>query len=184
MDARLREMLDHYEITKTLKEYCFAADRCDMQRMAAVYLADSWDDHGIYAAAGPDFARLMAREISQQTDSLSHMLGQSQIAVAGDLAGAETYFFAVSRSRSEDGQEICNQLGGRFVDELERDNGRWLIRKRVVLRDWSISLPVLADWTAEAGLKPGARSNADPAFAALRLSHSDALAPHSQEGSK
>ena len=66
----------------------------------------------------------------------------------GDEAGAETYFFAVSRNKREDGAEMCNQLGGRFVDKLRREEGRWLIKHRVVVRDWGISLPIEADWTA------------------------------------
>jgi hypothetical protein len=113
----------------------------------------------------------MMERILATTDSLFHMLGQSLIRVNGDEAGAETYFFAVSRSKREDGAEMCNQLGGRFVDKLLREDGRWLIKHRVVVRDWGISMPVEADWTATAGLQDGQRSGADPSFAALGLVH-------------
>jgi SnoaL-like domain len=176
MDPRLQEMLDHYEIRRTLADYCFACDRTDISRMEAVYLEDSWDDHGIHAAPGRHFAHIMTREVAAQTDSLYHLLGQSQIKVEGDKAGAETYFFAAARSTREDGAIMCNQLGGRFVDRLERQEGRWLIRKRVVLREWAISLPVESDWTAGSGLKEGERSMADPAYAALGLTQSDGRA--------
>src|SRR3546814_10306511 len=74
LDSRLREMLDHYEITRTLKQYCFACDRGDEARMAAVYLDDSWDEHGVYAARGPDFARIMSQAVAEQTDSMFHLL--------------------------------------------------------------------------------------------------------------
>lgn len=174
MDERLQEMLDHYEITKTLKEYCHGCDRCDETRMRGVYLSDSWDDHGIRRGTGPDFVRHMIPEILATTKTMSHMLGQSQIDVRGEEAGAETYFLAVSRTTREDGVEMCNQLGGRFVDTLRRENGRWRIKHRCVLRDWSISLPIAEDWTAEAGLQDGARSNADPSFAVLGLTHGGA----------
>src|SRR3546814_9792403 len=66
IDSRLREMLDHYEITRTLKQYCFACDRGDEARMAAVYLDDSWDEHGVYAARGPDFARIMSQAVRSE----------------------------------------------------------------------------------------------------------------------
>ena len=171
-DPRLQEMLDHHEIAKTLAQYCFGADRCDEPRMAGVYMEDSWDDHGVHAAPGPAFAKLMTREILARTDSLFHMLGQSQIRVEGDTAGAETYFFAASHATLEGGGKVCNQLGGRFVDRLRRQaDGRWLIERRVVVRDWAITLPVEADWTADAGLLDGSRSGDDPAFAALGLLH-------------
>ena len=66
---------------------------------------------------------------------------------------------------------MCNQLGGRFVDKLRREDGRWLIKHRVVVRDWGISLPIEADWTAKSGLQDGRRSGADPSFAALGIVH-------------
>jgi hypothetical protein len=173
MDQRLQEMLDHYEITKTLSEYCQGCDRCDDAKMGSVYLENSWDDHGAIQAPGPEFARLMTARILATTSSLSHMLGQSLTKISGDEAGAETYFLAVSRTTGSDGVEMCNQLGGRFVDKLQRENGRWRIKHRCVVRDWSISMPVEHDWTAESGLKEGERTNADPCFAALGIVHSN-----------
>jgi hypothetical protein len=171
MDKRLQELLDHHEIAQTLKEYCHGCDRGDEALMASVYLEDSFDDHGTFKAPGKQFAKLMMERILATTDSLFHMLGQSLIRVDGDAAGAETYFFAVSRSKRADGAEMCNQLGGRFVDKLRREDGRWLIKHRVVVRDWGISLPIEADWTASAGLKDGQRSEVDPASAVLGLVH-------------
>lgn len=172
MHERLQEMLDHYEIRKTLSEYCQACDRGDVERMGDVYLDDSWDDHGAVQAPGKEFARIMSARIRESTTSLFHMLGQSLITVDGDEAGAETYFLAASLSRREDGTEMCNQLGGRFVDKLRRENGRWRIKHRCVVRDWAISLPVESDWTREAGLKPGQRSGADPVFTLLGMPYS------------
>jgi hypothetical protein len=156
MDQRLQEIIDHHEITQTLKEYCHGCDRCDEQRMGSVYHDDSFDDHGNFKASGPEFAKLMTAEILATTKSLFHMLGQSLIKVTGNESGAE----------------MCNQLGGRFVDKLERRDGRWRIKHRVVVRDWGISLPIEADWTEKAGLLDGQRSGADPSFAALGLVHS------------
>jgi hypothetical protein len=177
MDQRLQEIIDHHEITQTLREYCHGCDRCDEERMASVYLKDSFDDHGNFKAPGPEFAKLMTAEILATTSSLYHMLGQSLIKINGEEAGAETYFFAVSRDTRSDGVEMCNQLGGRFVDKLERRDGRWRIKHRVVVRDWGISLPIEADWTAKAGLADGQRSGEDPAFAALGRVHSGTRQP-------
>lgn len=172
MDPRIQEMLDHHDIKRTLAEYCHGCDRCDEAHMASVYLKDSWDDHGHIKAPGPEFARVMTADVLRRTNSLAHLLGQSLIEVKGDEAGAETYFIAVFRSTMESGAELCNQLGGRYVDKLRREKGRWLIKHRVVVRDWSISLPVEQDFVAGEGLTNGARSNADPSYAALGFTHS------------
>jgi SnoaL-like domain len=172
MDERLQEMLDHYQIKKTLSEYCQGCDRCDEPRMAGVYAQDSWDDHGETKMPGPQFSQIMIKRIVAETESLYHMLGQSVIHVQGDHAGAETYFLAATRTRREDGIEMCNQLGGRFVDRLCRENGHWRISHRTVVRDWSISLAVTEPvWTETAQLTEGQRSNADPCYAVLGLHH-------------
>lgn len=168
MDDQLREMLDHHQIRKTLSTYCHGCDRCDADVMASVYLEDSWDDHGIHAGSGVDFTRHMIAAVHETTNSLHHLLGQSLIKVAGDDASAETYFLAVSTSAGENGQQMCNQLGGRFVDELRRETGRWFIRHRTVLRDWAVSFPIEADWTAGAGLKDGTRTPTDIGRVAMR----------------
>jgi len=171
VDERLQEMLDHFEISKTLKEYCRGCDRCDEPRMASVYLEDSWDDHGRVQAPGAEFSRIMIGEILATTETLSHLLGQSTITVDGDAAGAETYFIAGMQSRGGDGTKMCNLLGGRYVDRLERENGRWRIKHRIVLRDWSSSVPVDHDWTDHAQLRDGRRSGEDISFQALGEIH-------------
>jgi hypothetical protein len=107
------------------------------------------------------------------------MLGQSLINVTGDEAGAETYFLAVSRDTRPDGVEMCNQLGGRFVDKLQREDGRWLIKHRIVVRDWSISVPIEQDWVADIGLRDGERSNADPSCTVLGLAHTGTVSERS-----
>jgi SnoaL-like domain len=169
--SRLQKMLDHFEITQMIAEYCHGCDRCDEAHMGSVYLEDSWDDHGHIKAPGREFARLMTVDIQAQSTSLSHLLGQSLVHVAGDEAGAETYFIAASRSFDPDGRELCNQLGGRYVDRLVREDGRWLVKHRIAIRDWSISLPIEQDWLSDGGMQAGSRSNGDPSYAVLQRVH-------------
>ena len=53
-----------------------------------------------------------------------------------------------------------------------REDGKWLIRDRVCIREWSHSHPVAGDWLAEAGFAGMHRSQADASYAALGLTHS------------
>jgi len=172
LDPRLQELLDHHEIAKTLATYCHGCDRCDEPEMASVYRPDSWDDHGNIKASGPDFARQMTALMLRTTESVTHLLGQSSIRVDGDTAGAETYFLAVSCDHDAAGQPQCNQLGGRYVDRLRREpDGSWKIEHRVVVRDWSMTLPLEKAWRGAQALQAGSRSNADPSYAVLGLRH-------------
>ena len=172
MEARLQRMLDHFEITQVLAEYTHGCDRCDIPHMASVYWDESWDDHGSVKAPGPEFARLMTERVLAETEALSHQLGQSLIRVEGDNAGAETWFLAASCSRGEDGILVNNLLGGRYVDKLERRDGEWRISHRVVVKDWTASVPAQTDWLADAGMVEGRRDDGDAAQAVIGRKHS------------
>lgn len=162
MDPRLQEMLDHYEIRKTLAMYCHACDRGDSEALASVYTGDdSFDDHGLVRAPGPEYARRMTRNILERTDAVWHVLGQSLITIDGDSAGAETFFLGFMQLKEVDGVARLNQLAGRFVDRLERIDGEWKIKHRTCVRDTSITLRVEEDMQAGYGLQPGTRDATD-----------------------
>lgn len=171
MDAELQEMLDHFRIRKVLAEYCRGSDRCDVPLMSGVYAAESWDDHGEFQTTGQEFSRLICGVAAETTETLAHVLGQSLITIDGDEAGAETYFIAVARDTAPDGTAMCNQLGGRFVDQLVREAGQWKVSRRVALRDWSVAVPLTHDWVSSNSLTPGARSDDDPSYAVLGTRH-------------
>jgi hypothetical protein len=173
MDPRLQEMLDHYEIRRTLAEYCHACDRADETMMASVYTGTgSFDDHGHVKAPGPEYAKVMTGLILERTDAISHILGQSLIKVDGDTAGAETFFIAFMRlPDSDNGLPRMNQLIGRFVDRLERIDGIWKIRRRICVRDTSMTTAIERDDYAAFGFVEATRDAADPGVALLGLAH-------------
>jgi ketosteroid isomerase-like protein len=176
MDAELHDMLEHYRITKVLNEYCHGCDRLDEARMGGVYLEDSWDDHGHRKCAGKEFAAQTMVSLVETTNMCSHQLGQSLIKVNGNEAGAETYFIASLRVPAEGGGEALNQMGGRYVDTLHKVDGQWKIKKRICVRDWSITHRIENDFLRGAPFVEGERTNADPSFAALGIRHSGS--PH------
>jgi hypothetical protein len=173
-EARLQELWDHHEIRQLLATYCHGCDRGDEVEMAGTYAPESWDDHGSRKMEGRRFSIETVEESLRTTDLVSHMLGQSLIRVDGDSAGAETYFIATLLYPARDGGEgkTIGQLGGRYVDRLIRQDGKWLIKHRICVREWSHSHPVTGDWLARAGFAEMARGQADPSYATLGLAHS------------
>jgi SnoaL-like domain len=171
---RLQELLDHHDIRALLAAYCHGCDRGDEVEMASTYLEDSMDDHGPRKMPGRPFSIATVAESLETTDLVSHLLGQSLITVNGDRAGAETYFIAtlLYPPKEPGGAQTMGQLGGRYVDTLVRQDGTWLIENRVCIREWSHSHPVRDDWLANAGFVGPSRSQADPSYAALGLTHS------------
>jgi SnoaL-like domain len=173
MDNRLQEMLDHYEITKLLGEYCHGLDRMDQVRMANTYAKDSWDDHGQFSCSGQEFSQRVTQLMKGGASTAdSHLLGQTLIHIDGDKAGADTYFLSVCRRLEQDGSEVLLQLGGRYVDKLVREDGFWKVERRTCVRDWSVTVPVANDWMKGMDFAAGKRTNEDPSYAALGIKHS------------
>lgn len=171
-EARLQEMWDHHEIRQLLATYCHGCDRGDEVEMASTYASDSWDDHGPRKMDGRRFSIETVEECLRTTNLCSHQLGQSLIKVDGDTAGAETYFIATLLYPGEAGGQTIGQLGGRYVDTLIRENGKWMIKDRTCVREWSHSHPVAGDWLAEAGFAAMFRSEEDRSYEKLGLTHS------------
>lgn len=169
----MQEMLDHYEIRKLLGTYCHGVDRMDEARATSIYARESWDEHGPYSSSGPEFIRgALGRMKQGATKTDSHILGQTLINVDGDSAGAETYFIFVGHSLEDGGDGVLLQLGGRYVDRLVREDGSWKVKKRTCVKDWSITLPIEQDWLKGVDWVEGKRTNMDPSFAALNVTHS------------
>ncbi|MET0588766.1 MAG: hypothetical protein ABWZ75_09615 [Novosphingobium sp.] len=47
------------------------------------------------------------------------------------------------------------------MDRLAREDGEWKIKHRVVLRDWSVSIPIVNDWDDSTALTSGERWGKD-----------------------
>jgi len=166
-DTRLQELWDHHEIRQLLATYCHGCDRDDPAEMASVYCEESWDDHGPNKCDGKEFVDKILKQSRETTTVVSHQLGQSLINVDGDSAGAETYFIASCIYPRDDGPDILNQLGGRYVDTIEREDGKWRIKERLCVREWSISHPIESDWLEGAGFIETRRGAADVSWKVL-----------------
>ncbi len=108
---------------------------------------------------------------------MSHHLGQTLVKVDGDSAGAETYFVAtMAFPNAGEGEEV-HHLGGRYVDHLVREDGKWLIKERLTVRDWSIGHKVERDYFREMDFIPGTTDGSDVSFRALGVVHSGGFGP-------
>ena len=167
-DERLQELWDHHEIRQMLATYCHGCDRADEAEMASVYCEESWDDHGPDKCDGKVFTQRILEKARQTTKVVSHMLGQSLIRVNGSAASAETYFVATLIADTNPGERMT-QLGGRYVDTLEREQDTWRIKERLCVRDWSSTGEIDPGYLATAGFVEGRRGSADVSWEKLGL---------------
>jgi len=169
LEARLRQLVDHFDIRDVIETYVHACDRADAAAVAEVYYEDSWDDHGPFKCTGKEFARDCTAALLEKWDMCGHLLGQSRIKVDGDVAGAETYVYS-TLTRQEDGRTMLDTWVGRYIDILERRDGRWRIKNRRAICDWSGSAPLTDDFTRGRDLFiQGSRSQNDLSYEVLGL---------------
>lgn len=160
------ELADRLAISETLALYCRGIDRCDAEQLAAVFTPHARIDYG-------DGARPIAEVIPSLMAGLGamrltqHNISNTVIRIAGESAKAETNCVALHIIPSPEGEtELV--VGGRYLDRLEKREGRWRIAERLYVMDWNRSRP--ATMALEGGLlgglrRRGARGADDPATA-------------------
>ncbi len=150
--ARL-EMLEAKEaIGELLFAYARANDRADEALLRSCFWPESTHKHGRFDGKSSDFVGFAFKIISGLKYACHHISNVS-IAVKGDRAFSECYYFAQHRRVRQDGdgeEDVFFQ--GRYLDDHERRGGEWRIIRRRGLSDYSsppqpAAVPY-ADWPA------------------------------------
>ncbi|WP_086619198.1 nuclear transport factor 2 family protein [Erythrobacter tepidarius] len=162
----LTEVADRLAIAETLALYCRGIDRCDAEQLSAVFTPDARIDYGdgakpIAEAIPSLMAGLGAMRLTQ------HNISNTVMRISGDTARAETNCVALHLIPAPQG-EIEVVVGGRYLDRLEKREGRWRIAERLYVMDWNRTAP--STMALHGGLfdglqRRGARGDDDPAAA-------------------
>jgi SnoaL-like domain len=116
-------MQDRFEIRELIENWAVWRDAGDWDRFASVWHDDGWMMTTWFQAPAKDF---IARSRAGFENGLKvlHLLGGSSIEVVGDRAVAHTKMEIIQRAEVH-GIEADVRCQGRFVDALEKRNGRW-----------------------------------------------------------
>ena len=159
LEARLRVVADQQEIHDPLARYCRGVDRRDPALIVDAFHDDGTDDHGTGIATAAELARSIVGSLVPRP--YMHFQGNELIEVEGDLARAETYFLSFQQ-RDRDGRMYTRTRAGRYIDRLERREGRWRIAHRMVVDDWN-RVDEVKEAIPEAILRGGFAPN-DPVY--------------------
>lgn len=185
---QLQTLVDKEEIRQVLALYCRAIDRLDLELLKTVYHPDGVDDHGSFSGNAHEFAEFIIKELRNAIIDGMHTVTHSVIDVDGDMATAESYYIAIQRchgsvekvaaffgdryaqEKQKEGTVDKPQdyfCGGRYLDVLEKRDGRWRIRHRKITNEWSVIQPstqiVDEGYIANFNL-PGNRDRTDPVY--------------------
>jgi 3-phenylpropionate/cinnamic acid dioxygenase small subunit len=137
----LRELQDRAAIRELLASYAHAVDRRDLPAVAACFTP-----HAVYRGSlGEGTIEVALRALSermQRYSSTMHLLGTQSIALDGESARSETNAIVYHRLNSDEGHGDFI-VGVRYVDELRRNEGRWLICNRRTTVAWERFDPVV-----------------------------------------
>lgn len=132
LESQVRQLLDREEIRAVLVGHARALDRHDRDGLAEAYHQGARENHGVFQGDAHIFASGSADEHAAFCGSHLHHLSNHTIDIEGDLAHTETYFLAGLFRK--DG--LTEMVGGRYIDRLERREGRWAIAERACIVEW------------------------------------------------
>jgi SnoaL-like domain len=125
---QVKRLTDRAEIYDCMQRYARGIDRQDRALLRSAYHDGAVDDHVGFVGVVDDFIDWALAYHSTQK-RYQHYLLNHTVDIDGDEAHAETYYLFVATDR-----EPANHMtisGGRYVDRLERRDGRWAIADRV-----------------------------------------------------
>ena len=161
----MRALADHLAIQQVLYRYARGIDRCDAAVLHAVFWPDATADYGSGEVNAAEWSDQVVVALAAMART-QHFIGNLLIDLAGDAATAETYCRAYHEIAGPDGS-VEMEVGGRYLDRLERRGGEWRIAHRRYVLDWNRNGPSTARWDGDlyGGLsRRGARHPHDPSY--------------------
>jgi hypothetical protein len=150
IEQELAHLKDRQAILDCVTSHARGCDRFDSDLLAAAYHEGGFDEHGFAVNPGPEYWVWANQQHAGGSLHNMHHITTHRCEIDGDQAHAESY--VIGLFLNIDGQ-TSRILTGRYIDRLERRDGRWAI---VVRRS-----------TVEVMMKGDASILTSPQFAAL-----------------
>jgi len=132
--AALQDLIEKEAIREAALRYTRGIDRHDEELMLAAYHPDAVDDHGEYIGNPEGFVAYANKIHSENWVSHHHYVTNHVIDRDGDSAHSEMYFMAVLKRADR----TCDMVGGRYLDRLEKRDGKWGVADRVCMVEWNV----------------------------------------------
>jgi hypothetical protein len=134
LERTVTELADRQAIRDVLMAYSRGIDRLDRKLLISLYHEDAIDDHGVFVGTREEFADWAIAMHTATHLSHQHCIFNVTCDLDGDVAHTETYYMFVGMNRTGTPMAMS---GGRYIDRLEKRDGRWAIAARVCVRDWA-----------------------------------------------
>ncbi|MGY1814496.1 nuclear transport factor 2 family protein [Blastococcus sp. SYSU D00820] len=132
------EEADRRAIHEVVLRYCRGVDRLDMDTVRACYHPGGIDHHTGFDGTVDEYVAWVERGLAKFSGTM-HVVGNHLVELHGDLAVSETYGTAVHWGEPADDPRRNFTSGFRYVDLMAHAGGRWAIRERWAVREWTRS---------------------------------------------
>jgi hypothetical protein len=167
----LSELADREAIKECLYRYSRGVDRLDADMVRSAYWPDCLDNHMGFEGNAEEFIA-WSFPIMGTMDQSQHFISNVLIAIHGNIADVESYFYGFHRVNTPEGEKNDVIGAGRYIDNLEKRGDEWRIMKRLVVTDWFRQYPDSADWSKGMlgiMIDPGSRFPDDESYKRLKL---------------
>ncbi len=123
----VRYLMDRTSILDCISQHARGCDRHDVDLITAAYQTDGVDEHGKTVNPGPEYALWANRSHAATSRLHTHNITTHTCEIDGDIAHAESYVIVILIGL--DGR-TAQLISGRYIDRLERRDGRWQIAVR------------------------------------------------------
>lgn len=134
IESKLTYLSDRREIEDVIARYTRGVDRLDRDAIMSVYHEDACDDHSCFVGNREQFFDWVEGMHRQHHHATMHLAGSITAEIDGVTAHVETYylFAAINKVGAP-----FTFVGGRYLDRMEKRDGRWGIVQRKCLTDWA-----------------------------------------------
>jgi ketosteroid isomerase-like protein len=170
-DQILHELADREAIRECLYRYSRGVDRLDADMLRSAYWPDCVDNHMSFTGNAEEFIA-WSFPIMGTMDQSQHFISNVMMAINGNTADAESYFYGFHRINTPDGNKNDVIGAGRYLDTFEKRGQEWRIIKRKVVTDWFRHYSDSADWSQGMlgiMIEPGGRFPDDDSYKLLKL---------------
>lgn len=135
-EARLALMLARDELHALVAAYCRAVDRADYEVLRSLYHPEATDAHGSFSTGGVEefIAQLQAAEPYVRVSQ--HNITTTNFEIEDGTARGEIYCLVFHTFAGPE-HDIDVVIGGRYLDEYTRHDGRWKFSRRTIVADWA-----------------------------------------------
>lgn len=137
------QLTEEAELRRLSLRYAQACDRCDGPALGALFTEDALlHGPGFRSQGRKDITENIAPFLKRLFLKTVHLVHNVLTEISGSTAVGETYCFAHHITQKPDGSLNDYIMAITYKDRFEKQAGRWLIKERELVLNWTENRPV------------------------------------------